>query len=334
MSNFEDFMSKMNPKFAAKVKTAQEVETVRYPTASLTLNRALGGGVPKGRISLWFGDTSAGKTAVALQSIGKWQAQGLVCGFIDVEGTYDREWAAKLGVNNDELIVVQTTKSSGRVEDGMKPFLDAGIDILVIDSISDIMPETFVDKEGNLNDQGDRKQIGAHAKAITALFNGIHYMNEGTAVIAISQTTTSINNTYVEQIPHGGKKAAFASSQIVRFSSSPSPNKQIYEDVEENGVVVSRPVARDVTCQVTKNKVGQPYLTGGWRFNYGIAPYGIDNYSELITVALESGVVTKGGAWVYFGDDLKWNGKDRLREALVDDKALFDELEAAVFGLG
>lgn len=329
MSNYQAFLERLNPKVAKMIKTAQETETVKYKLASRRLTRALNGGIGEGRITLIYGNSSAGKTALALQSIGKLQEQGLVCAFVDTEGTFEKKWAERLGVNNSELILVTTSKSSGRVEKDLAPLLEAEVDVLVIDSISDIMPEAFVDKEGELKDQEDRKQVGAHAKAITALLNGILYRNKRTAVIIISQVTTKFGQSYVEMIPHGGEKTKFASSTMVRVTSSASPGQQIEEEVSEGGYLVKKPVARKVEFIVTKNKLGQPFLSGHWNFYYAGPHVGIDEVQELVQIALEYGIVSKSGAW-YEYDGVKLQGEGTLVARLREDVDLHEKLSKEV----
>lgn len=314
--SYEDFIAKLNPKVAANLKTAQETELVRLPLASYRLTNDLNGGIAKGRIALIYGSTSAGKSLLAQQSIAKWQKQGLVCAYVDVEGTWEKTWATRLGVNNDELILIQA-KSSGRIEKEITPLLESEIDVLVIDSISDILPEVFVDKSGEMNAQTDRKQVGAQAKAITALLNGIHYVNKSTAVIIISQTTTFFGQSYVEQIPHGGQKTLFASSQVIRLTSSASPNQQKKGEVYVGEKVFEQPIGREVEYLIKKNKLGAPFRANKYMLYYDGPKIGIDYITEIVDEATDFDVVDKRGAWFYYGEQ-SWQGRDKF-VAYVED---------------
>ena len=138
--DFSEFIGSLDPKTAKALKTATETKTEKLPLASERLTAALNGGVGKGRITLCYGNTSSGKTAMLLQSIGMWQKMGQVCAFVDAEATYDKEWAERLGVDNEQLILVQK-RSFGRITDAITPLLEAGIDAIVIDSISMSLPE-------------------------------------------------------------------------------------------------------------------------------------------------------------------------------------------------
>lgn len=307
--SYEDYMSRLHPKVAAAVKTAQETEVVKLPLASHGLTEALGGGLAKGRVTLFYGSTSSGKSAIIQESIGKlWQPQGLVCAYVDTEGTWDKNWTKRLGVNNDELILIES-RSSGKIEKEIRPHLENGIDVLVIDSISDILPEVFINKSGEMNEQEDRKQIGSQAKAITALINGIHYLNEDTAVILISQTTTFMGQSYVEQVPHGGQKAQFASSQIIRLTSSASPNQQLKGKEYVGDYVFEIPVGREVDYLVKKNKLGAPFKSGSYKFYYAGKKVGIDSMAEVLDEAVSFDVISKGGAWYTYGEQ-KFQGMD------------------------
>lgn len=324
--SYSDFLSRLDPKVASALKTASETEIEKFETASFGLTRALGGGFARGRVSLVYGTTSSGKSSLMMQSIGNWQKDGLVCAYVDAEGTYDKGWAERLGVNNDELILLGS-KSSGKIENDIRPLLQAGIDILVIDSISDILPEIFIDKKGEMNDQTDRKQMGSQAKAITALLNGIHYLNKRTAVILLSQTTTYIGN-YVEQIPHGGEKTKFASSQIVYLKSSPSINQQITGDIVVGDAIINVPIGREVDFVIKKNKLGRPFGTGTYVFKYAGEQVGIDPADEIVSAALSLGLMTKSGAWLYYGDT-KWQGQANAADGIRGTE-MYDELKAAI----
>lgn len=307
--SYEDYMSRLHPKVAAAVKTAQETEVVKLPLASHGLTEALGGGLAKGRVTLVYGSTSSGKSAIVQESIGKlWQPQGLVCAYVDTEGTWDKNWTKRLGVNNDELILIES-RSSGKIEKEIRPHLENNIDVLVIDSISDILPEVFIDKSGEMNQQEDRKQIGSQAKAITSLINGIHYLNQDTAVILISQTTTFMGQSYVEQVPHGGQKTQFASSQIIRLTSSASPNQQLKGKEYVGDYVFEVPVGREVDYLVKKNKLGSPFKSGSYKFYYAGKKVGIDAMAEILDEAVAFDVISKGGAWYTYGEQ-KFQGMD------------------------
>lgn len=330
MSNLDKFLATLDPTVAKNVITAATTETIRYPLASDGLTRILDGGIPAGAITTIYGNTSAGKSALVMESIGKfWQPAGLNVLYADTEGTYKKEWGARLGINNDDLIYIKS-KSSGRLEKEMRPFLEGGIDIAVIDSISDIMPEVFFDKAGNLNEQEARKQTGAHAKAITNLINGIHYINEKTAVILISQTTTFIGQNYAEQVPHGGKKIEFGSSVMIRLNSSNSAKAPIMGKVQRGDRLIEEPVGREVNAYLKKNKTGVPFREVNYNFYYQGPFVGIDRVAETVDYAIELGIL-EGSKWYTFPPTgQKWNGKPNTVQAFKEDPELYEMLKKEV----
>lgn len=296
MPSLDEFLSRLDPKIARKVKTAQETELVKYPVASIGLTRALGGGIGAGRQLLIYGNSGSGKSLVTLQSIGLWQTMGLSCAYFDVEGTYEKSYAERIGVDNDQLIL-EHKKSFGAITDTAVPYLEAGIDILVVDSVSDALPEVFVDKDGSVADFAGMKQIGAHAKSCTAMINAFHYANKNTAIILVSQTTTKIESTYVKQVPHGGQKIFFSASQVVKLTSSNTEAKQISGEVVVGDKVESMPIGRKVDVLVEKNKLGPQHRTCEYDVYYDGPNLGVDRVNELVKLGVALGIIEKGGAW-------------------------------------
>jgi recombination protein RecA len=207
--------------------------------------------------------------------------------------------------------------------------LQAEVDVLVIDSISDILPEVFISKDGEMNDQTDRKQIGSQAKAITALINGIHYLNRSTAVILISQTTTFMGQSYVEQIPHGGQKTQFASSQIIRVTSSASPNSQIKGKTFVGDFVFEASIGREVEFLIKKNKLGKPFGAGKYNFFYAGEKVGIDSLDEIIQEAVSLDVIKKGGAWFTYKDS-KYQGQPSVVKFFEENPEELDFIKAEI----
>ena len=324
--SFEDFLSKLDPKDARSIQTAATRKVERLPLASRTLTDALNGGIGRGRITTIHGNYSAGKTLLTLQSIAMWQEMGLSVGFIDCEGTLDGDWASRLGVDIDRL-VVDGSKSSQRVEQMAVKWINAGLDALVIDSISDILPETFVDEKTRQLDSR-RVQIGAHAKAIGSLVNGIHYANDNTAVILLSQQTTQMAQTYVKQVPHGGNKILFGSSTIIKLTSSGTDAKQIKGLIRVGSVKEEKPIGRHVDALIEKNKAGGAQnRTASYDIYYDGDFVGIDAAGELVELIIDRGVINKAGAWLKMDDGRSWQGKQNLIEAIRNDKDLEREFE-------
>lgn len=328
MSRFQEFMNKFPAKDQKLMKVASEIEVEKLPLASIGLTQALGGGVGRGRITLIYGNQSAGKTMLALQSIAEWQSRGLVCAFIDAEKAFDKNFAARLGVNIDELLVFNES-SQRTVTDIFSKLLENDIDAVVLDSISDIAPNQFINPDGTMKDSENTKQIGAHSKAIKSLIDHIHYCNKDTAVILLSQTTTEIGQTYVKQIPHGGKKPLFASSQVIKLTSSATDAKQIKGQHLEGSVLVERPIGRTVEATVDKNKIGLQSGAAEYDIYYGGDTIGIDFVGELVNLAIRQQIVEKKGAWLYY-DGETFQGKPNFVKHLKDNREVFLQLKQSV----
>lgn len=328
MSAFDDFMSKFSAKEQKEIQVASGIEVSRLPLASIGLTQALGGGIGRGRITLIYGNQSAGKTMLTLQSIAEWQSQGLVCAFIDAEKAFDAEFAAKLGVNTDELIVYNEC-SQKVVTDTFSMLLEKEIDVVVLDSISDIAPNQFIADDGTIKNSEQTKQIGAHAKAVKSMIDHIHYSNKSTAVILLSQTTTKIEATYVKQMPHGGNKPLYSSSQVIKLTSSNTDAEQIKGKIYEGAVMLEKPIGRHVNAVVEKNKLGAQGGRAKYDIYYAGDRIGIDFMDELVSLAIRQDIINKGGAWLTYGEHT-YQGKPNFVNFLRDNPEIFMEIKQKV----
>jgi len=330
----EEFLSGLDPKVVKTLKMAEEVETRRLPMASERLTRALGGGIGVGRFTVVYGNNSAGKSLLMQQSVAKWQDMGLVGAWVDAEGAWDKEWAERLGVDNKKLLMIEK-KSFGAITDKVVPLLKNNLDYLVIDSISDIMPDPFLDEKGELNEFDGMKQVGAHAKGNTKMLNALHYVGDNTAIVLISQTTTKIEKMYTKQVPHGGMKMEFIPSQIIKLTSSNSDTNSIKKRLPVGDKLVEQQVGRHVDFIIEKNKLGRQNTKGTYDVYYYGDFVGIDQAGELVDMAIETGVL-QGTTWPSFGDR-KWQGRANTVEAVRSDPQLYadirKELDLALDGV-
>ena len=328
MTDIEEVLARLNPKIRKKVMMANSVviEKQRLPLESL--NRALGGGLAYGRQVLVYGNKSAGKSSLCLQLIGEAQKQGKVCAWIDAEKSYDPEWAAKLGVNSDELIYVPANTINHVVEASVD-LMKSGVDIVVVDSISASLGGVFFEKDGDLKDLENTGQIGADAKAWGAAVKMMNYANDNTLLILISQMRSNINTTYVENIPTGGKAVMFYSSTILRLTSSKS--RAIHEKVEVNGRMTQRNVGREVTWLVEFNKLAEPDKTGTYNFYFDGPSIGLDKMGDLVRVGLDEGIIERAGSWFTIFDE-RVQGEAAVVEAIKSDPLLEQKLREAIDG--
>lgn len=335
MTNVNDILAKLDKKTQSRLRRGSEIELTRFETASTGLNRALGGGFGHGRQSLVYGSKSAGKSSVLLESIGMGQKKGLSCAWIDAEGSYDKEWAERLGVNTDELIVSRDKSIHDMISTG-SDLLVNGIDVLVVDSISALIPSTYFEKNDELGDGLDKtKQIGAHSKELGIAFNKFNYLNENTALIFISQQRNKFNSFGGASLkPQGGESIMFFSSTVVKLWASASDGEQKKKDFVLGDSIIQQPVGREVTYTVEFNKIGPPSSTGKYDFYYRGDHVGIDRYGEVADLSLDAGFVTKSGAWFKFeidGQEFKLQGRDSFVNAIKENEAvreyLFDKVE-------
>lgn len=328
----EAFLEQLDPKIRKQFKMAQESFTEKLPSASLEFNWATGGGFPRGDITTVYGNYSSTKTALVLSTIGVLQKMGYVCAFVSAENKFDKNWAARLGVDNSKLILIEK-KSFGAITDSIIPLIRKGIDFLAWDSISSTLPEVFVE-DGEAKEYDKQKQIGAASRSAGIAINAIHYENHRTAVVLISQTRTDMSGMYPVQKPTNGKVVEFGSSLMVKFSSSASEKEQYKEKLYVGDTLHELPVGREVKFDVVKNKVGPPNRTGKYDFYYAGDSIGIDDIAETITMGKRFGVLT-GTNWIKWRDQ-QWNGKDKMVAALRDDpetvEAIKDDLNKIING--
>ncbi len=306
MSDIDDVLSKLNKTTRKRVKLANETELVRLPMASTGLTEALGGGIGLGRQTLIWGSKSAGKTAQVLESMGVWQKMGYVCALVDVEGTFEKEWATRLGVNTDELLISSSKATDDVVED-VSDFMHSGVDIICVDSITSLIPLSWVEKNGELKGLAGTNQIGGQAVDIARALKLIHGANENTALILISQTRNKITTYGAIPEPTGGQSVAFYSTASVRLTAPKSIKDQKMMEVEQNGRLVEIPVGREVTFTIDYNKIGPPSQTGTYDFYYAGPEIGVDKVSEIVNLAKSHNIIKAAGAWVYY-EELKFNG--------------------------
>jgi len=218
--DIDSVLSKLDPKTRARVQSAVDINVDRQPTPSIGLNLALKGGLAYGRQILVWGNKSAGKSSFCLQMLALAQKEGKSCAWIDAEHSYDPEWAKSLGVDPEKLIYSQAKTVNDMVDVGVK-LMEAGVDVIVVDSISALLPGIYFEKDGNeMKDLQDTKQIGAEAKDMTHAVKMLNYANKNTLLILISQQRNQFGSMHASHIPTGGMAVKFFSSTVIKLWSS------------------------------------------------------------------------------------------------------------------
>ena len=263
MTDINDVLANLNPKLRKKISLGSEIEQVQFAeTPSFGLNRALCGGFPYGRQVLVWGNESSGKSSFCLQTIAKAQKEGKICAWIDAEMTFSPEWAAQLGVKVEDLIV-STARTVNDMVDVGTDLMQAGADIIVVDSISALLPAIYFEKDStDLKQLENTKQIGAEARDMTNAVKMLNYANnqeKPTLLILISQARNNIGAMYATQQPTGGMAVKFYSSTIVKLFSSESDNQAIKGKIYVGDKIIEEKIGRKVRWDVQFSKTSPAF---------------------------------------------------------------------------
>lgn len=330
----DDVLAQLDPKLRKRIDTAANVEVHLQKTPSISLTNALRGGFGYGRQILIWGNKSAGKSSFCLQMIGEAQKEGKVCAWIDAEQSFDPTWAKRLGVNVDELIYSQARTINDMVDVGIQ-LMKAGVDVLIVDSISALLPAIYFEKDSDeLKQLENTKQIGAEARDMTNAVKMLNYANNQdhqTLLVLISQQRNNIGAMYASHQPTGGHAVKFFSSTVVKLWSSESENQAIKGKIQSGDKLIETKVGRVVNWHIDFNKTGPAFLGGSYDFYFEGDTIGVDKVADLVDTAELLGKIEKGGAWyTVLGERLQ--GRAKVIEWLKEDQARVDTLEAIVNG--
>jgi len=326
----EEILAKLDPKTRARVQLATTVDAQKQPTPSIGLNLALKGGFGYGRQILVWGNKSAGKSSFCLQMIADAQKAGKVCAWIDAENSYSAEWAGRMGVDSDSLIY-SSAKTINDMVDVAVQLMEAEVDIIVVDSISALLPAIYFEKDGaELKNLQDTKQIGAEAKDMTHAVKMLNYANKDTLLVLISQQRNQFGSMHASHIPTGGMAVKFFSSTIIKLWSSEAEANAIKAGVLVGDKIIDQKVGRPVNWIVDYNKLGPPNLSGQYDFYYQGQAVGVDTTGETLDVAEMMGIVQKGGAWYTVGEE-RFQGRAKTIEYLRDNPKVVDKLKEEIY---
>ena len=290
----------------------QEVEVI--PTGSIGLNAALGvGGYPKGRIIEIYGPESSGKTTLAIHAIAEAQKMGGIAAFIDAEHAFDCFYAAKLGVDIDNLWISQPDSGEQALEIADQLIRSSAIDIIVIDSVAALTPKAEL--EGDMGDNKVGLQARLMSQALRKLTSTISKTN--TTCIFINQLREKIGVMFGNpETTTGGNALKFYAS--VRLDIRPG---QPIKDGEEM-------IGRQTRVKVVKNKVAPPFRKAEFDIMFG---EGISRTGEIIDLGTDLGIIKKSGSWYSYNDTKLGQGRDAAKQCIADNPELGEELEALVF---
>ena len=280
------------------------------PTGSLAVDAALGvGGIPRGRVAEIFGPEASGKTTLSLQIIAQAQKLGGLAGFIDAEHALDAEYAKKLGVDTENLLVSQPDNGEQALEIAEMLIRSGAIDIIVIDSVAALVPKAEIEGEMGEAQMGLQARLMSQAlRKLTAIVS-----KSGTSLIFINQIREKIGVMF-------GNPETTTGGRALKFYASIRIDIRRIASIKDGEVVVGS----RTKVKIVKNKVASPFRQAEFDINYG---EGISRTGELIDMGIEAKLVEKSGAWLSYGDLRIGQGRENAKQFLKDNPELADEIE-------
>jgi len=282
-------------------------------TGSLALDVALGvGGIPRGRVVEIYGPESSGKTTLTLQAIAEAQRDGGTAAFVDAEHALDPEYAGKLGVDVDELLVSQPDTGEQALEIADMLVRSSAVDVVVVDSVAALTPKAEI--EGEMGDSHVGLQARLMSQALRKLTANIKRSN--TTVIFINQIRMKIGVMF-------GSPETTTGGNALKFYSS------VRMDIRRIGAIKKgdEVVGNETRVKVVKNKMAPPFRQAEFEILYG---EGISREGELIDLGAKNGIVEKSGAWYSYNGDRIGQGKDNVRNFLKDNPQTTQAIEKAL----
>ena len=300
----------------AIMKLGDEGETLEVeaiPTGCVSLDWALGiGGVPRGRIVEIFGPESSGKTTLSLEILAEAQAMGGVVAFIDAEHALDPAYAARIGVDIDEVLISQPDTGEQALEICDMLVRSGAIDVVVIDSVAALVPRAEI--EGEIGDSTVGLQARLMSQALRKLAGSLS--KSKTTCIFINQLREKIGVMF-------GNPETTPGGRALKFFASVRIDIRRGEQIKEKGEVIGN----RTRVKVVKNKVAPPFRTAEFDIMYGT---GISKVGSVLDSAVDFNIVTKAGTWFSYGQDRLGQGREKAKEYLLTHPDLLDELEHKV----
>jgi recombination protein RecA len=332
----EEVLAQLNPKLRKSILVGDEIPKTEYAaTPSFGLNRALNGGLPYGRQVLIWGSKSSAKSSLCLQTIALAQAEGKICAWIDAEMSYDKDWAEKLGVDTSKLIVSQARTINEMVDVGVS-LIEAGVDIIVVDSITSLLPAIYFEKDSSeLKQLENTKQIGAESRDFSNAWKMLNYANnkvKPTLLILISQSRNNINAMYTSQQPTGGQATKFYSSTVVKLFSSESENQALKGKIYVGDKAIEEKIGRKIRWELQFSKTSPAFQSGEYDFYFRGNNLGVDGIADLVDTAELMGIVERTGAWYILPDGSKVQGRDGFVSRVREDLDLQNMIKTKISG--
>jgi recombination protein RecA len=326
MTDFEDFLARLNPKTAASFRKASTIELEHLSTPSLGVNMAIGG-LGYGRFSTLYGNRLAGKTMFALQCVANAQKDGKICAWLDVEKNFNPSFARNLGADPDQMAVATNIISMADMANQSVDLILKGADVLVIDSISQLLPQSYFEDAkngtGELKELEKTGQIGTFSKNLGQAINMMNSVNEHCAIILISQVRNQFSSYGASLGYMGGKALEHANSTVLKFWRSKSD--VIEGKVHVGDLILTRPIGSKVVWTVEKNRGPGNNWSNEYDIYDGGDHIGIDLTGEIVTFGVEYGVVNKSGNWLDF-EGIRTNGRAAFIKELRDNPEVQEKI--------
>ena len=292
-------------------RTSQPIEVI--PTGSIALDVALGiGGLPRGRIIEIFGPESSGKTTLTLHAIANAQRAGGIAAFIDAEHAFDAEYAKKLGVDIDALLVSQPDTGEQALEIADMLVRSGALDLIVVDSVAALVPRAEI--EGEMGDS----HMGLQARLMSQALRKI------TGALSQSKTTAIFINQLRDKIGvFFGSPETTTGGKALKFYASVRMDIRRIETLKDG----QEAVGNRTRVKVVKNKMAPPFKQAEFDILYGV---GISREGSLLDLGVDLGIVKKSGAWFTYEGDQLGQGKENSRQFLIDNPDLANEIESKI----
>ena len=293
-------------------ESVEQVEVI--PTGSIGLNVALGvGGYPRGRIIEIYGPESSGKTTLAIHAIAEAQKAGGIAAFIDAEHAFDRFYAAKLGVDVDNLLISQPDNGEQALEIAEQLIRSSAIDIIVVDSVAALTPKAEIE-----GDMGDNK-VGLQARLMSQALRKL------TAAVSKTRTTCIFINQLREKIGvMFGNPETTTGGNALKFYASVRLDIRGSQAIKNGDEVIGK----QTKVKVVKNKVAPPFRRAEFDIMFG---EGISRAGEIIDLGAELGIIKKSGSWFSYNETKIAQGRDAAKQVILDNPELAEELEGLIF---
>ena len=292
-------------------EAVEQVEAIS--TGSITLDGALGiGGLPRGRIVEIYGPESSGKTTLAIHSIANAQKNGGIAAFIDAEHAFDRFYAQKLGVNLEDLLISQPDNGEQALGIADNLIRSGAIDILVIDSVAALTPKSEIEGEMGESKMGLQARLMSQAlRKLTATIS-----RTGCCCIFINQLREKIG------VMFGNPETTTGGNALKFYASVRLDIRRIGQIKDGETVVGNR-----TRVKIVKNKLAPPFRTAEFDIVYG---EGISKMGEIVDLGVDKGVIRKSGSWFSYGETKLAQGRDAVKQLLLDNPELAEELEGKI----